>query len=130
MPASLAFFLLRFACDFETFSPVSAARMTDCGGAIVAGAGLAVGCSTKLPTIMPGLDFLGFWAARGGGARRCCCCCCSPCAGLAPLAGAPFAFGVATLGAGMFPLRPGIAIAGAPPMPPALGAAAVVGLCC
>ena len=73
MPASLAFFLLRFACDFETFSPVSAARMTDCGGAIVAGAGLAVGCSTKLPTIMPGMNFLGFWAARGGGARCCCC---------------------------------------------------------
>ena len=130
MPASLAFFLLRFACDFEIFSPVSAARMTDCGGAIVAGAGLAGGCCTRLPTIMPGMNFLGFWAACAGGGARCCCCCRPPCAGFAPLAGAPFAFGVATLGAGMFPLRPGITIAGAPPMPPPLGAAEGGGLCC
>ena len=130
MPASLAFFLLRFACDFETFSPVSAARMTDWGGAIVAGAGLAGGCCTRLPTIMPGMNFLGFWAGCGGGARCCCCCCCCCCCRPPrALAGAPFACGAATLGAGMFPLRPGIAIAGAPPMPPpGVGAAAVVGL--
>ena len=127
---SLAFFLLRFACDFEIFSPVSAARTTLCGGgAMAAGAGLAGGCCTRDPTIMPGMNFLGLFAmpgccagARPGGAR--------PPAWGPPLTGAPLAFGAATLGAGMFPRRPGMAIAGAPPMPPALGAAAVCGLCC
>ena len=96
---------------------------------MAAGAGLAGGCCTRDPTIMPGMNFLGLFAmpgccagARPGGAR--------PPPWGPPLVGAPLAFGAATLGAGMFPRRPGMAIAGAPPMPPALGAAAVCGLCC